>query len=623
MNSLKKMRKCLLLSLFIFFVVIIGLFSLGNCNTLYSLAARNSSVCEKFISQDGKNLSDYQKAIIATADAYWRRGINLQYEPRLKFYRSPEEATEDNIQYGTCNTFTYDVYKEALGISTPLSSVSAVAFYRQPSQYTVVALDGKGYVKCVEEGLNNTILQKMEPGDLILYRTQHNKDGHAQLVYSLIYDSSGKIIDAWLIHGNTAGIRNHATEKRDSRYDPEQIEGTVQKIKFSDFYKRFQEMDETKTRYMNYFVLIRPAIDGKTWITWDNYTLNDENNAKVKDSTGKMVYGKDKNGNEIRRGMKKAGTEKEEKVQITKAAQDRIKYEGIFITKTNNYQNKTVVPVNSEVVYTVTIKNFSSKDYLNLKIKEKVPSNTTYVTGGDAIENGEVVWNNVTLPSGKMKEFSYTVRTPSIIGTVLISEGKVNNIKTTTVKNICGCVFTNADIEKIRNSFYKLKDTSLNTGVAFVNEVYADAFGIDLGISNLKTWDILDNTNNMIALKNMETLMHNDNQYDYNRSSKFYYNYSETISRYNTARIKEINMHPGEIILSSKDNINDAYIYLGNEIAGKNEDGIYFYKTPEENDKFLKDLYFADEVKDENGKYIERNKFKVKNIVISPANVIK
>ena len=156
-----------------------------------------------------------------------------------------------------------------------------------------------------------------------------------------------------------------------------------------------------------------------------------------------------------------------------------------------------------------------------------------------------------------------------------------------------------------------------------INEVYADAFGKDLGLGGLTTTDILDNTNNMVALNSMATLMHNDNQFDYNRRIKYYSDYDETMKFYHTARIKENNLHPGEIILSSKDKDNYAYIYLGDSIVGKNSDGMVMYKTAEEKDIFLKGLYFADEVKDSTGSYIKQNEYKVKNIVLSPANIVK
>lgn len=462
----------------------------------------------------------------------------------------------------------------------------------------------------------------MEPGDIILYRNSYNRGGHAQIVYSLMRDSNGRIADAWIIHGNTAGIENHAIERRISRYDPNHIEGTVQKIKFTDFYKRFQEIDSTKAGYINYFVLLRPTIDGNKWLTWENYTIYDEKKARIKSADGKTVYGKDKNGNDIRCGMRKLGTEKEEVIQITDAAKDRIRYPGIYVTKTSNYKNKTVVPVDGEVEYTVTVKNFSKIDYNNLRIAEKVPSNAVYVFGGDRVENDIVVWDNVTIPAGGIQVFTYRVRTPSTIGTMLIAEGKINNIVTTNVKNICGRIFTENEVDRIRSSFFKLKDISYNKGLAFINEVYKDAFGIDIGISNLRTSDVLDDANNVIGLKNMVTLMHNDSNYDYARYSKFYYDYEQTIKLYNTQRIREVNMHPGEVILTSKNDINNAYIYLGDVIVGNNKDGYTIYSTPEEKDKFLKDLFFADEIRDANDKYIERNKFKVKNIVISPANVV-
>lgn len=567
--------------------------------------------------------NELQHAVIATADAYWRRGTAIQYEPRLKYYHKPESATIDNIQYGTCNTFTYNVYKEALGISTPLSSISAVSFFNEKSKYAVLALDGKGFEKCIKKGLESTILPKMEPGDLILYRSRNNKDGHAQMVYSLIDGGGGKILDAWLIHGTTAGINNNAEEKRISRYDSAQMEGSVQKIRFSEFYKRFKETDPRKPNYINYFVLLRPTLNGKTWTAWDNYSYDDTQKAKRRDSSGKVVFGKDKNGNEIRTGVKKVGTEREENIQITASAKDRMKFEGIYITKTNNYKNKTIVPINAGIVYTVTIKNNSNNNYKNLAIRERIPDNTRYVTGGDRFEKNTVIWNGVDIPAGKTKTFSYTVKTPETIGTKLIAKGSVNSIETTTVRNICGKVFSDKEIERIRESFYKLRNTSVNNGFRFVNEVYADAFGRDLGLNELTASDVLDDNNNITALNHMETLLHNDNQYDYKRQIRFYYDYEGTMRLYHTARIKEINLHPGEIVLSSKDNINNAFIYLGDEIVGKNSDGVVIYRSAEEKDQFLKDLYFADGIKGTDGKYIARNKYRVKNIVISPANVIK
>lgn len=70
----------------------------------YTICCNNNSVLSSacaYVEENEKTLTDQQRAIIVTADAYWRRGVNLQYEPRLKYYRSPEEATEDNVQYGT------------------------------------------------------------------------------------------------------------------------------------------------------------------------------------------------------------------------------------------------------------------------------------------------------------------------------------------------------------------------------------------------------------------------------------------------------------------------------------------------------------------------------------------
>ena len=405
--------------------------------------------------------NDFQHAIIATADAYWRRSVNLQYEPRLKYYHNPEEAAEDNVQYGTCNTFTYNVYKEALGISTPLNARSATYFFNEKSDYAVVALDGDGYKKCIEAGLENTILPKLEPGDMIIYLNSQKRDGHVQMVYSLVYDND-TIVDAWLIHGTTAGNKKHATECRVSRYDSKQVEGSVQKIKFLEYYKKFQEFDPSKPRYLNYFVVVRPIINKKNWMTWDNYTLKEEEAAKIKKSNGKYVYGKDKYGIEIRRGSKKTSTIRTELIKITDAALDRMRYENIYISKSCSFHNNSVVPIDSELSYTVTIKNLSNKEYAGITVKEEIPLKADYITGGDFVENGSVIWKNIRIPAGETRNFIYSVKTPSTIGAVLLAKGKVNNINTTTVKNICGKIFNEEEVDKIRKNFYKLQNLYLS-----------------------------------------------------------------------------------------------------------------------------------------------------------------
>ena len=47
--------------------------------------------------------------------AYHRKGSNIQYcTNRKMFTATPEEATEDNLIYEVCSTFSYAVYKNAI-----------------------------------------------------------------------------------------------------------------------------------------------------------------------------------------------------------------------------------------------------------------------------------------------------------------------------------------------------------------------------------------------------------------------------------------------------------------------------------------------------------------------------
>ena len=71
-------------------------FDVGR-NNLYNAAPANT-------------LENKQKAIQRTANAYYLRGRNMQYESIKRDYlKAPEEATVDNIGFSTCHTFAYQI----------------------------------------------------------------------------------------------------------------------------------------------------------------------------------------------------------------------------------------------------------------------------------------------------------------------------------------------------------------------------------------------------------------------------------------------------------------------------------------------------------------------------------
>ena len=63
------------------------------------------------------NYTTEQKAIREVANAYYMKGINMQYDGwRLSQIYPPEEATSQRTTYSCCTNYTYSIFYQAFGI---------------------------------------------------------------------------------------------------------------------------------------------------------------------------------------------------------------------------------------------------------------------------------------------------------------------------------------------------------------------------------------------------------------------------------------------------------------------------------------------------------------------------
>ena len=66
------------------------------------------------------NVSQQRKAVIETAQAYFRQGTQVQYDSyRKNLYATPEDATIQHYIYTVCSGFTFQSYYQTLGIEIP------------------------------------------------------------------------------------------------------------------------------------------------------------------------------------------------------------------------------------------------------------------------------------------------------------------------------------------------------------------------------------------------------------------------------------------------------------------------------------------------------------------------
>ena len=86
---------------------------------------------------------DQRKALIETAEAYYRQGEQLQYDSYRKNLNStPEDATSQHYTYTVCSGFTFQVYKQTLGIDIPDTTEELINFAKEnkDKKDTVIAL---------------------------------------------------------------------------------------------------------------------------------------------------------------------------------------------------------------------------------------------------------------------------------------------------------------------------------------------------------------------------------------------------------------------------------------------------------------------------------------------------
>ncbi len=68
-------------------------------------------------------IEEQQKAVLATAQAYYNQKSQLQYDSyRKNLYSTPEDATSKHAVYTVCSGFTFMTYYQALGIKLPDST---------------------------------------------------------------------------------------------------------------------------------------------------------------------------------------------------------------------------------------------------------------------------------------------------------------------------------------------------------------------------------------------------------------------------------------------------------------------------------------------------------------------
>lgn len=399
-------------------------------------------------------ISEQRKALLETAEAYLRQGVQLQYDSYRKNLNStPEDATSQHYCYTVCSGFTYQVYKQTLGIDIPDTTETLLNYAKanKNNKDVVIALyEGEDYVYSTKVlGTKDTPNHKelvkewikiIKPGDIIVVT------GHAFMVKTV--DKTN--LEATVMEAAWGGRYNYTDHKE--VFDEK---GTIRNHSLYTRMRTYYNYLTNGKNGIKDIAIIRFITDGKTYIAKDGTTKN---------------------------------------YTMTPSATSRLKYEKIDIEKTlqiksseETFNQSILTNLGETITYTIQITNNSGSNYNNIVLEEIIDSKTTVTDkGGGTLSGNKLKWTISSILPGTTVTKKYTVKvknTESNLGKIIISTGRVDNIATSKIETLIGNRFTKAEKNKVINAFEKNKSNS-KTERDFIHNIYKDAFGIDIYINN-------------------------------------------------------------------------------------------------------------------------------------------
>ena len=524
---------------------------------------------------------EIRKGLIETAQAYYRQKAQLQYDSYRKNLNStPEDATSQHTTYTVCSGFTYQVYNQTLGIEIPDTTEELInyAIENKENKSLVIALyEGKDKVYSKNalgtssQAIYTNLIKKwvsiLKPGDIIVVT------GHAMMVESVNKtDNTIRIMES--AYGTRYDYTNHV-----DKYDEN---GTV---KYTDLADRLKS-------YYNYIKRDKTLI---------------ENMAVIR-----FVY-------------------KDDQYSLTPSAKSRLKYDNIDIAKVveiksseESFKQSVLTNLGETITYTIKIYNKGKAKYKSFTIEETLDPKVKLIdAGGATVSGNKLKWtvSSMAVDTDIVKKYTVQVKNDkSNLGKIIVSTGKEDNIATTRVETLIGNRFISSEKEKVKKAFNSNKSNS-KTEKDFINQIYKDAFKIDLGLSNsIKNTDIIGYSSsvrtgggNTLSVKTTKIKNNNLKKYIYNN---FYgleigekNNSSQNIVRatlqWNIYATNELNdrartitknmLYDGDIILvntynSSNKLVNKSYIYINGVLYRKTAANKFEEKSGTTLTEFLRNM---------------------------------
>lgn len=445
------------------------------------------------------DVSDFQKAFQEIAFSYYMRGVNIQYNSLKRAVFSPEEATCQNMKYMVCSALPQNIYRELFGIVIPPYTESLLKYGRENvGRQEVIAYGHKddagnlilqlydpsvnGHVKTINNPELRDLLPYLHCGDVLTYT------GHAVVVYDLLYDADGTVIDAYIMqssHGNRNFHVNTKIPKKTS----------INTIKFGSanhYLYHNSRVREVNGKKMQEGSLNLVLLSGES-----NWSKIHTDAKKQEYSVLRFVHA-DLKGNTVLHYSGSAYRDKDyngEPIRFTDTTKSRLMFPSLYIEKSVDAHAGNVVEAGDTLTYTILIKNNSNSTYNNdLKITEDISEFVEYTNTGNDSKPKQVEWNVGKLKSNEEVKIQYTVTVKSNNkGKLIVSTGRVGNIPSAVIKNPIGVNLTSVQAKAVKDRFASIKGNSNFKSKALINEVYKQALGIDLQLDSLEISELIQN----------------------------------------------------------------------------------------------------------------------------------
>lgn len=500
---------------------------------LYAVLRPSYSLKENYgykSTDNSDELSDAQIALVETAKAYHLRGYRLQYDDSrmsstVGEYRwqiglyAPEDYTSEKWGYTNCAGFTYDIYRNALGMDLgSLYTTSELASYyvyggavgAKMYPYNMFTASYKDAETQNEQ--KEKFMSTLEVGDLIIVRREDN-NGHVMMY----------IGNDTVVHSSGASFSYSS--------DSENFEAS---IRYMNIVGYLFNPDSTnyvfrEDNYVNQLCIVRPL---------DKYS------GEIPENTVNRI---------------------ENLVDI-------------LSEKLSSHKEGMTVNKGDTITYSFKIRNVGKVEK-TLVITDKVPTGTTIASAGDASVNGNALSWTVTVAPNEEITVSYTVTVTADEGTYIYGD----DTKIGGVSHHCPGIYVKSTLtadeqERVIAAVQKFKNSNPNSlkGLALADAIYAEAgltysFGVsDSDLRSSLFVSTKDPEGNDVLILNTESEYYEAIAPTLYGGRRFFtpmkYTSAQKINGDRTRLAREQAMVVGDILVVRFNSSDGMYMYIGNGV---------------------------------------------------------